>query len=187
MHYIVYKTTNLVDNKFYIGVHKTKNLNDGYLGSGEYLQNAIRKYGTKNFKRETLFELNNEKESFNKEKEIITEEFIKNNKGKTYNLKVGGYGGSGFCNRKHSKESLDKMKKIKLGEKNPFFNKKHSLETKKRMSETHQNVFGKNNPSYGTCWIYNNELKKDLRIKNTDIDLYLSKGWIKGRKFNYQK
>lgn len=185
MHYIVYKTTNLINNKFYIGVHKTKNLNDKYLGSGEYLLNAIKKYGVKNFKREILFELNNEEETFNKEKEIITEEFIKNNKGKIYNLKAGGYGGSGFRNRKHSKKSIDKMRKSKIGEKNSFFNKHHSQETKKKMSESHQNVFGKNNPSYGTCWIFNYENKKNLRIKKSDIDLYLKHGWTKGRKFNW--
>ena len=30
----VYKTTNLLNNKYYIGVHSTDNLNDGYLELG---------------------------------------------------------------------------------------------------------------------------------------------------------
>jgi len=62
MHYIIYKTINLINNKIYIGAHQTKDLNDGYLGSGTLLQRAINKYGEENFKREILYELNSEKD-----------------------------------------------------------------------------------------------------------------------------
>ena len=50
MYFILYETTNLINNKKYIGVHKTIDLNDGYLGSGIYLRNAIKKYGKENLK-----------------------------------------------------------------------------------------------------------------------------------------
>ena len=55
MYGIIYKTTNLVNGKIYVGQHicETDEF-DGYLGSGVKLRAAIRYYGPENFKRETL-------------------------------------------------------------------------------------------------------------------------------------
>jgi hypothetical protein len=49
-----YKTENKINNKFYYGVHRTDDLNDGYLGSGIRIQRAILKYGAENFNKEIL-------------------------------------------------------------------------------------------------------------------------------------
>lgn len=87
--YIVYKTTNKVNNKFYIGVHN--NTKPNYLGSGPVLNSAIKKYGTSNFVRETLYEFNTKEMAYQKEKELISEELI--NSPNCYNVKQGGLGG----------------------------------------------------------------------------------------------
>ena len=47
-HYL-YKIYNKVNNKIYIGIHSTKNINDNYSGSGLALNKAYEKYGDNNF------------------------------------------------------------------------------------------------------------------------------------------
>ena len=49
---IIYKTTNLINGKIYIGqsIHN----NPAYLGSGIYIQKSVKKYGAENFVKEIL-------------------------------------------------------------------------------------------------------------------------------------
>lgn len=109
MKYIVYQTTNLKNNKIYIGVHKCLNpdIFDSYIGCGikvnnpsSYmnpttpLQHAVKKYGTSSFRRITLKVFDSLEEAFNLEKELVDQNFI--NREDTYNAKLGGSGGSSY-------------------------------------------------------------------------------------------
>jgi len=101
--YIVYKTTNLINGKIYIGVHRTNpNIFDGYIGCGvthtdrkkrtKGFPQAVKKYGYENFKRETLFEYPDtkfgKKKAYDKEAELVNTDFIKRTD--VYNLTLGG-------------------------------------------------------------------------------------------------
>ena len=89
--YIVYKTINLVNGKYYIGKHKLLGDSfDYYFGSGPAIQNAIRKYGVENFSRITLFETTSETECYMKETEIIGELWLTDTN--CYNKQPGGKG-----------------------------------------------------------------------------------------------
>ena len=54
MFFTVYKTTNLINGKIYVGLHVTSNLEDDYLGSGSNLKLAVKKYGKENLKENIL-------------------------------------------------------------------------------------------------------------------------------------
>ena len=97
MKYYIYKTTNLINNKIYIGKHKSTDIkNDPYYGSGKLLQRAIKKYGIENFKREILFESEDLQYISSMEANIVNEEFIA--RLDTYNIKLGGDGGFDYIN-----------------------------------------------------------------------------------------
>jgi hypothetical protein len=89
-YHIIYKTTNLVNNKIYVGLHSTNNLEDRYLGSGWVLKDAIEKYGRDKFVREILYVFNNREDCRKMEALIVDAEFVQRKD--TYNLQVGGMG-----------------------------------------------------------------------------------------------
>jgi len=131
MKYIVYQTTNLINNKIYIGVHKIKNKeDDGYIGCGVYktqersymikqtaFHKAVAKYGPENFIRETLKEFPTKRKAYEYESEIVTLEFCKLST--NYNMKPGGRGGFNFVGKHHTEESKQKIK-----DNSPFKGKK---------------------------------------------------------------
>lgn len=86
----IYKITNLINDKIYIGVHKTDNLDDGYMGSGKILKRSILKHGIENFEKEILQFFPTYMEALEEERIIVNMDFI--NSENTYNLREGGFG-----------------------------------------------------------------------------------------------
>ena len=93
----VYETTNLVNNKKYIGKCIFSRQNDWrkYLGSGTYLKRAIKKYGKENFKRSIIALAKNEIE-LNHLEEAIIEKLNAVESKEYYNLKKTSIGGDIF-------------------------------------------------------------------------------------------
>ena len=104
--FILYCTTNIVNNKIYIGVHKTNpNEFDGYIGCGVYISRpstyerskskfhyAVKKYGVKNFKRSIIQIFDNEEDAYELESYIVNNEFLA--RPDVYNTALGGTNGS---------------------------------------------------------------------------------------------
>ncbi len=165
MHYILYKTTNKLNGMIYVGCHETKELEDGYLGSGFRLQRAINKYGRDNFIKKILAEFESSDEMYIAEAELVDENFIKQQD--TYNLKEGGCGGwkdthqlpdykdrvkrgiaryyqnggiGGFCGKQHSEDTKQQISATNSGSGNHFYGRKHTKKTKQKMSEAIRNL-----------------------------------------------
>lgn len=168
MKHIVYKTTNLISGKIYIGVHSSIQSQDTYLGSGIALNKAIKKYGKDKFKRETLFTFDNIDDAYMKESELVNSEFVARED--TYNLAIGGQGGTRkFKDIRKTNKRISTSQKIRmnsvgfkpwnLGRKCPEIGNKPA-ETRKLRGISYA---GKNNPMYGV----------DLRDKLNDDEIKL--------------
>jgi hypothetical protein len=211
-HFLIYKITNLINNKIYIGQHVTTNINDDYMGSGDHIKNAIKKYGIENFKKEIIAECSSFEEMNDLEKELVNQDFV--NSPNTYNHSIGGsYGWKNclkykseeeiYAIRKNASDAIAKLlkdpeyrkqhaEKISNGLKqywkengHNWIDKSHSEETKRKMSETHKlnkHQKGEKNSQFGKCWIYNLELKENKSIKKEELNDWIDKGWTKGRK-----
>lgn len=165
-YHIIYKTTNLINQKIYVGAHSTNDLDDDYLGSGDNIVKAIRKYGRENFAREVLHVHNDPKTMFLVEASIVTPEFIKRKD--VYNIVPGGYGGKnkGTYGLKHIHHPV-------TGERCAVYHT--ALE---KMLEDGWIVGRNMSSTTGTIWIHKMSEKK--MIHPADLPDYINEGWSKG-------
>lgn len=110
MFYIVYRSTNLVNGKVYVGMHQTNHINDGYLGSGTLIKRALKKYGARAFTKEILAVFDNPEDMRTREREIVTQDFCERKD--TYNLNVGGDGGWSYVNQTLTQEQRTRIGRL---------------------------------------------------------------------------
>lgn len=200
IHYI-YKTTCLISNRYYIGLHSTNNLNDGYMGSGKRLRYSIRKHGIENHTKKILEFCNTREELALREIELVTQELVDDKS--CMNLVLGGGGfmldeyhytcssRGGLVHAEKMKTDIEYNKAVKERVSNnmknyhkkgvhnykTFKGKCHSEETKKLMSESSKGMGnGENNSQYGTCWITN-----EIDNKKINRGDKIPEGWELGR------
>jgi hypothetical protein len=204
-HYI-YKVTKTDTGRFYIGMHSTDDLEDGYLGSGKLLIASIKKHGKEAHSKEIIEFLPSREALKLREKELVNEELLGDKL--CMNLKLGGDGGgflaeknktNGFhklgaivANRIRTKRFQEllkdasyktawqqKISKTKRANNN-WTGRKHSLETIQKMRAAHIGKHcGELNSHFGKCWVNLNGLTKLVKIEERDNFLQL--GWQLGK------
>lgn len=148
-YYFTYITLNKINGKKYYGIHKTTNINDGYLGSGVLLTRAIKKYGKEHF---IVIERNffdTYEEAKQDELEFVNENIVESEE--WYNVTTGGN------SNKHNSITREKISKSMQGKipwnKGKTYTKaKASEETKRKMSESRK----------GTSWGKHTEETKQI-------------------------
>jgi group I intron endonuclease len=116
---IIYKTTNIINGKIYIG--KDEKNDSKYLGSGKILKAAIKKYGRSNFSKEVLEQCNSRIELCEREKYWI-EIYNSQNPQIGYNIAVGGSGGDTFSGQDDtSKDRISNIRSINAKNQKSFY------------------------------------------------------------------
>jgi len=159
IYHFIYKTTNNINGKWYIGVHSTDDLNDGYLGSGVRLLQAIHKHGEENFSKEILYFFDSRDLAFDKEKQIITEDVV--NDRQSYNMCTGGHGGVGKLIP--TEETRHKMSETRKKLPHPGLGKKYKPASEERKQKMRELMLA--NPPRG---MLGKTQSKDTRKKMSD-------------------
>lgn len=152
----IYKTTNKINNKIYIGQHRSQEHDPSYIGSGKLIKRAIQKYGFDNFSNEIISICHSQKELDVMEINMI-QKFNSTNKEIGYNITHGGQGGN--ITSSLPKEDYEKM-----------------------IARMSVNNSGKNNPNYGN----GNKIRGDKNpAKRPDVRKKISEAVSGEKNGNY--
>ena len=195
--YKIYKYTNVINEKVYIGQTKnslkrrSERLGRNYIGC-RYFYNAIQKYGWDNFIPEIL-EDNLSKEEANRLEKYYIKKFDSTNRNIGYNILSGGNNSlmpeeskeiisekakerykdktkNPMYGKKHSQDSLNKMRNKKVGKSNPMYRKHLSDEAKRKQKET----FERNGSTKSHEWTQEERTKKSIQQKEL-CKIYVNK------------
>ena len=209
----IYRITCLKNERYYIGMHSTNNLEDGYLGGGKRIRNSVKKHGKENHRKEIIEFFKNRGELRSREIQIINEDLL--NDPLCMNINLGGDGGwlkewqskgATNANNKNWKDPdyAEKMKLVSFKVmndlwKDPEFCKKvtdaasksfkgktHTEDTRRKIGEKSSIAQkAESNSQFGTCWIHNLEEEINKRIKKEEMEKYLQEGWESGMKMRF--
>lgn len=189
-HYI-YKTTCIITERFYIGMHSTDNLEDGYIGSGKRLQYSINKHGKENHTKEILEFLPDRKLLSEREIEIVNQEML--NEELCINIVLGGSGGYNIkaveSNRLKKGKTYDQIFKTpemveyrKQLAKNNYKSSLESYNFKNLDKDKHSEIAKKGAKArHNLGYIHSEETK--FKIKNSN----LNKDWSNRQSKEYRK
>lgn len=182
MYGVIYKTTNLVNGKIYVGQHKTKIIEDGYIGSGKLIQRSIEKYGRENFSRVVLEVV------MSREEAKIREEFWISLLNATdpaigYNITKLAWGGQPITTEARAKISAALKGKPQSEETKQKLRVPKSAETRQRMAAASR-AAGMARRAQNKRWFHNPVTGEARQYSEADAP----DGWVMGRgKITYKK
>lgn len=160
----IYKITNKINNKIYIGKDTTNNPN--YYGSGRLISKSIKKYGIESFKKE-IIEICESNEVLCEREKYWIKFFSSNNLEIGYNISSGGDGGDTFTNNPNidiiKKKISNTMKKRVFSEEHKNNLSKNHMSTKYKKGKTYEEIYGKERSEE-----YKNKLKSSRQKYKTE-------------------
>lgn len=211
MPYTVYKVTNKLTGEFYIGVHKTNDPHDSYLGSGKVIRAQVALHGPENFTKEILEIFGLRREAYALEAELVAP--LLGTPG-CLNLHPGGHGGFGYINHRGVNNRENLTNRFRPGEPLPHgvierrtqawarrFQADPALQNTLRQALTKATAAwtgnhhtestrkaisdthkGSGNWMFGRCWIFNPSTGKSMTVLKSDLDSHIAAGWVAGRR-----
>lgn len=186
MYGYIYKTTNLINGKFYIGQKKSSFfLGESYLGSGVRLKSAIKHYGKENFVVEVI-DFADSRDELNEKEIFWISKLDATNLDIAYNVSQGGDGGNTGSMYKgmlptHQQTAEERQKRSE-SLKRAYKEGRHMVhlsdEARKKMSDKAKQRHPKPTTS-GRKWVTDGV--KNVFAKQEDIQSLLEKGFTFGR------
>jgi hypothetical protein len=199
-YYIIYKITNTINGKIYIGQHTTTNINDSYMGSGLALRRAFTKYGKANFTKEILHTYDNFDDMNNMEVKLVNESFVARED--VYNITTGGHSTfhmKGYTSGKVTATNSNGDTML-LDTSDPRFTSgEYTIASKGKVSvrdvDGNTSQVGVDDPRYvsgelvhvssgitkGRKHIHNPTTREQTMVSPEVLEEYLDNGWVLGR------
>lgn len=180
--YWLYKITNIVNCKLYIGIttkenpldrwkqHIKESKNKNQKNYTRTICHAIRKHGVDNFKFKVIQECGSLEEL--KEAEIAAIKYYDTYYGNGYNMTEGGDGTIGYKRPSEDCKPIGERMRLRVGDKNPFYGKTHTNEVRSLISETIKNAWASGSYS---------ERIKNIRVTTEDQDKEIREKYATGQ------
>jgi group I intron endonuclease len=186
----IYKITNKVNGKFYIG--SSKNIKERWkqhrsdLKSGSHsnphLQNSYNKYGKKNFKFEIIETIDPIPELLLEREQVLLDYHLENNWEQAYNIAI--YACSGMKGRGHTEEVKQLLSEKLSGENHPHYGKPVSEEWRRKISKSRKRFTDEEELSFRDRWLSGetkSSIAKDIGVHITTITRAIERA----ERFNY--